>query len=132
MKMKKIHEWKKNHVSVDLLIFMVSAEVLKRSGTATLKLPEIITIAREETTDNFSWQIFPGQSFYDFSIRMLSQVRMRHGISYLSRENCVNWIATLLHSNLFIEEMQTLTFQIRFFLPSQQCIFLWDRLFFDV
>ena len=45
----------KNHVSVDLLIFMVSAEVLKRSGTATLKLPEIITIAREETTDNFSW-----------------------------------------------------------------------------
>ena len=79
-----------------------------------------------------NWQLFlvdiPRTIFLWLLYSHVVTSQNRHGffISYLSRENCVNWIATLLHSNLFIEEMQTLTFQIRFFLPSQQCIFLWD------
>ena len=69
-----------------------------------------------------NWQLFlvdiPRTIFLWLLYSHVVTSQNRHGyISYLSRENCVNW-TTLLHSILFdFIEMQTLTFQIRFFLP---------------
>ena len=80
-----------------------------------------------------NWQLFlvdiPRTIFLWLLYSHVVTSQNRHGffISYLSRENCVNW-TTLLHSNLFdFIEMQTLTFQIRFFCCSQQHI-VWKLL----
>ena len=82
-----------------------------------------------------NWQLFlvdiPRTIFLWLLYSHVVTSQNRHGffISYLSRENCVNW-TTLLHSNLFdFIEMQTLTFQIRFFCLTTMQIFLWDWYF---
>ena len=127
MKMKKIMNEKMKF----LLICSFSWCLLKSKEERNCNIKIARNYYHSERGNN--WQLFlvdiPRTIFLWLLYSHVVTSQNRHGffISYLSRENCVNW-TTLLHSILFdFIEMQTLTFQIRFFYCSQQHI-VWKLL----
>ena len=124
---KKIHEWKK---IMFLLICSFSWCLLKSKEERNCN----IKIARNyyHSRGN-NWQLFlvdiPRTIFLWLLYSHVVTSQNRHGyISYLSRENCVNW-TTLLHSILFdFIEMQTSSFQIIFFFCCSQQHIVWKLL----